>query len=85
MTDTILHDGTKVRVGRETYVLTQEAAAELSMAKAKKSKTYLLKAACPECSYTIRITKKWVAKGLPACPCCSDHDTGYIVPIIVAD
>ena len=28
----------------------------------------LLKAACPECGYTIRITKKWANTARPACP-----------------
>lgn len=29
----------------------------------------LLKAGCPECGYTIRVTAKWIAFGLPTCPC----------------
>jgi len=28
----------------------------------------LLKAVCPECGYTIRVTAKWVEVGLPVCP-----------------
>jgi predicted Zn-ribbon and HTH transcriptional regulator len=84
MTETTLQPMTKVRVGRETYVLTQEAAAELAMAQAKKSKTYLLKAECPECGYTIRVTRKHVsAAGCPACPACSDYASGYIVPLLL--
>lgn len=86
MTETILKPKTKVRVGRETYELTQAAAAELAMSKAKKSKTYLLKSACPECGYTIRITRKHVVDaGCPACPACSDYDSGYIVPLRLED
>ncbi len=84
--ETTLKAHTKVRVGHETYTLTQAAAAELNMAKAKKSKTYLLKACCPECGYTIRVTRKHVNNaGTPACPNCSDHASGYIVPIMLAD
>lgn len=29
----------------------------------------LLKAGCPDCGYTIRVTAKWIAVGLPTCPC----------------
>lgn len=79
---TTLRRSTKVRVGRDTYELSHDAAAELAMSKAKKQKTYLLKAACPECGYTIRITKTHIAKaGTPPCPHCSDFETGYLVPI----
>lgn len=42
--------------------------------KAKVAKTYLLKAECPECGYTVRLTKKWADMAVPACPCCSTHD-----------
>ncbi|MDQ6920240.1 MAG: hypothetical protein M3256_12390 [Actinomycetota bacterium] len=28
----------------------------------------MLKAECPECGYTIRLTKKWADVGLPSCP-----------------
>jgi len=28
----------------------------------------MLKAECPECGYTIRLTKKWAEVGLPSCP-----------------
>ena len=34
----------------------------------KKQSTRLLKAECPECGYTIRLTKRWAALGLPSCP-----------------
>jgi hypothetical protein len=29
----------------------------------------LRKAACPECGYTIRVTRQWLNVGLPTCPC----------------
>jgi len=52
----------------------------------KKKKTYLLKAQCPECGYTVRVTQKHIdAGGLPACPSCSDYETSYIVPMALAD
>lgn len=28
----------------------------------------LIKASCPACGYTIRLTRKWIAAGLPICP-----------------
>jgi hypothetical protein len=34
----------------------------------KKQSTRMLKAECPECGYTIRLTKKWADLGLPSCP-----------------
>ena len=34
----------------------------------KKQSTRLLKAECPECGYTIRVSKKWADLGLPTCP-----------------
>jgi hypothetical protein len=36
----------------------------------KKPGSRLLKAVCPECDYTVRVTAKWVAVGLPICPTC---------------
>jgi hypothetical protein len=35
----------------------------------KKAGTRLLKAECPTCGYTIRITRRWICVGLPVCPC----------------
>ena len=42
--------------------------AELSVGNGKTQSTRMLKAACPCCGYTIRLTQKWVDKGLPVCP-----------------
>jgi hypothetical protein len=28
----------------------------------------MLKAECPECGYTIRLSKRWADLGLPSCP-----------------
>jgi hypothetical protein len=38
----------------------------------KKQTTRLLKATCPSCGYTVRLTAKWAAQGLPTCPCGDD-------------
>ena len=35
----------------------------------KKDGTRLLKVVCPECGYTVRVTRKWLDVGLPVCPC----------------
>lgn len=37
----------------------------------KKQTTRLLKAFCPECGYTVRITKSWANLALPDCPLCA--------------
>lgn len=43
--------------------------AKLNMrAEVKTQPTRMLKAVCG-CGYTIRLTAKWAAKGLPTCPC----------------
>lgn len=36
-----------------------------------KQGTRLLKALCPSCSYTVRVTRKWVNRGLPMCSRCT--------------
>jgi hypothetical protein len=41
--------------------------AQLSMSTRKVQATRMLKAVCPSCGYTIRLTAKWAAQGLPNC------------------
>lgn len=41
--------------------------ARLDIGQRKKQGTRLLKAVCPCCGYTIRVTKVWADKGLPIC------------------
>jgi hypothetical protein len=41
--------------------------AELSMSTRKVQTTRMLKAVCPTCGYTIRLTQKWASLGLPTC------------------
>ena len=44
--------------------------AKLLLAQDKpKQGTRMLKAACPSCGYTVRLTAKWAALGLPTCVC----------------
>ena len=42
--------------------------------RTKPQTTRLLKATCPECGYTIRVTAKWVSAGLPTCHCGGDFE-----------
>lgn len=46
--------------------------AALNVGERKKQGTRLLKAHCPDCGYTIRLTAKWAAQGLPTCVCGGD-------------
>lgn len=34
----------------------------------KKQSTRLIKCACPECDYTVRVAQKWIDIGTPICP-----------------
>lgn len=43
--------------------------ARLAGGGARKQPTRMLKAACPNCGYTVRLTQKWADEGLPTCPC----------------
>jgi len=38
------------------------------MAPHKKQTNRWLKAACPECSYTVRVSKRWLDLAVPTCP-----------------
>lgn len=46
--------------------------AALNASTRKTQGTRLLKAFCPSCGYTIRLTAKWANQGLPTCVCGSD-------------
>lgn len=39
----------------------------------KPQGTRLIKCACPECGYTVRVTRMWLAVGAPICPACEIH------------
>jgi len=51
--------------------------AALTMNTKKVQTTRMLKAVCPSCGYTVRLTSKWAALGLPSCP--QDSDTLNLV------
>jgi len=42
--------------------------AEMSMREVKTQNTRMLKAFCPVCNYTVRVSSKWALLGLPTCP-----------------
>jgi hypothetical protein len=46
--------------------------AALTMSNRKVQTTRMLKAVCPSCGYTVRLTAKWAALGLPSCPVDAD-------------
>jgi hypothetical protein len=50
--------------------------ARLGLGARPKQTTRMLKAVCPTCGYTIRLTQKWAAKGLPTCGI--DGDTFFV-------
>lgn len=49
--------------------------AQLSFSTRKTQGTRMLKAFCPSCGYTIRLTSKWAGLGLPTCPLDGDEFT----------
>jgi hypothetical protein len=51
--------------------------AALTMSTKKTQGTRMLKAVCPSCGYTVRLTSKWANLGLPSCP--QDSDTLNLV------
>lgn len=42
---------------------------QLTYTDRKVQGTRMLKACCPSCGYTVRLTTKWAAQGLPTCIC----------------
>lgn len=42
---------------------------QLTYTDRKTQGTRMLKASCPSCGYTVRLTTKWAAQGLPTCVC----------------
>jgi hypothetical protein len=48
----------------------------------KTQSTRMLKAICPTCGYTVRLSAKWADKGLPTCP--TDGDTFALESQIIA-
>jgi rubrerythrin len=46
----------------------QPATIKIYTKDSPKQTTRLLKAICPVCGYTVRVTKRWAEIGLPICP-----------------
>lgn len=45
------------------------AALNPALSGKKKQSTRMLRVTCPACEYTVRTTAKWLAVGVPTCPC----------------
>lgn len=54
--------------------------AEMSIAEVKTQNTRMLKAFCPVCDYTVRLSTKWALLGLPTCPL--DSTTFTLAPTV---
>ena len=54
--------------------------ARLDTARRSPQGTRLLKVVCPSCGYTARITQRWIACGLPVCPCGSSLVPSWHLP-----
>ena len=76
-TSAVGSDPWKTCVGNATFAATfadliaglgEYPHAALGVADARTQSTRMLKAFCPECSYTVRLTSKWAMQGLPSCP-----------------
>lgn len=48
------------------------AMARLEFAPQKAPGSRLVKIVCAVCGYTARVTRKWIARGLPTCPTCAE-------------
>lgn len=53
---------------RELFSLCRLGAAPVKEAPGSR----LVKWECPDCGYTMRITRKWLTRSEPKCPCCDD-------------
>jgi hypothetical protein len=54
--------------------------AEMSISEVKTQNTRMLKAFCPVCDYTVRLSTKWALLGLPTCPL--DSTTFTLAPTV---
>lgn len=68
LTATIGGDAFRVRFGDLIANLGAYPHAALDTSTRKKQSTRMLKACCPACGYTVRLTAKWLRLGAPYCP-----------------
>lgn len=61
-------EGFQLQYGEIIEGLGEYPHAALRMNDKPKQPTLMLKASCPVCGYTVRLTKKWADLGLPMCP-----------------
>lgn len=83
MSETLtLKPGSRLRTGGATYEVTEASEVPAGCVPVAPQATRLLKVYCAKCGYTARITQRWIAKGIPACPnaeCSDATDTPMIV------
>ena len=70
---TTVGDAFRAEFGALIDSLGQYPHARLNVNDKKKQPTRLLKAWCSSCGYTVRVTGKWAAIGLPICPTCNEQ------------
>lgn len=75
------HVGDDLRVRLENEVLPALGAFPhaglVVVSEAKKQGTRMIKVECPKDGYTLRTTRKWIAIGLPTCPCGTLMESDY--------
>jgi hypothetical protein len=72
-TSTVAGEPFKTAFGRMIASLGKYPHAKLNVGGGKKTQTTrMMKAVCPQCEYTVRLSQKWAAVGLPVCPCCDE-------------
>lgn len=64
-------------IGSITTELGHYPHAALSDTGRKKQTTRMIKLECPECGYTIRTTRRWIAVGMPTCPCGTEFNEPF--------
>jgi hypothetical protein len=71
MSATVPGDRLRLQLVRMTSLLGQypHRALDASDLSYKKQGTRLIKVICSSCGYSARITRRWIAIGLPTCPC----------------
>jgi hypothetical protein len=60
-------DGFDAQYGEIIASLGEYPHAALRMQDRPKQSTRMLKAVCPSCGYTVRLTSKWAQQGMPTC------------------
>ena len=68
MTETTETEAFKHRVQPILDEIGEYPHAKLDASQRKKQSTRMVKAACSDCGYTVRLSRKWLAEATPICP-----------------